>query len=144
MATGFTQRWKGKTSASAVWWQGTQVFGPGTVFTGNDATATKTIPVVNGIALLTAATAAAVWMIGATPIPGQPLLVSIPSVSSAIFVKAPSGVSFDASTNTVFKSTYAMQVTLRGISSLAYRIEGVWPPPSTLVGGSGITLTTTT
>lgn len=144
MATGFVQRFKGKIVAAAQFFGPTQVYGPGTVFAGSTASATlQTIPQANGVATINASSALSIFSLQGLPSPGAKLLLAL-TVSSGVFVKAAAGSAFDASTNTVFKSTYSMQVSLTGLSTVAWRVDGVWPPPSTLVGGSGITLSTTT
>lgn len=146
MATGFQQRWKGKIAIAAAWFGGVQEFGVGSGFSGTDATVTKTIPASAGSASLTASTgiATAIWTLGAVPQPGQELEIALTTISSGIFIKAAAGTSFDPSTNTVMKSTYAQMITLYGLTTAKWAIKSLFPPPSTLIGGSGVTLTTTT
>jgi hypothetical protein len=140
--TGFNQRWKGKITAASLWLGGTQEYGSGAVYAGtSDA---STIPFQYGSAVVASATAAAVYQMQQMPSPGAEFEFIITSVSSGIFLKAASGASFDASTNTVIKSTYAQTITLYGRSTVKWSVKSVFPAASTLIGGSGITLSTTT
>lgn len=142
MASGFVTRSKGKSSFQSLWIGGAQIGGPGTVVAYSTA-GTQTLG-AERVSQITGSSGASVFTMGTPPPIGVEKLIAIVSVSSAIFVKAPTGYSFDPSTNTVFKSTYAQQVAVVTLTTAKLSISGVWPPPSTLVGGSGITLSTTT
>lgn len=142
MANGFTQRWKGKVTAQSVWMGAQQFFGPGATPSYSTA-GTQTLSIARA-ARISASSGASVFTLGFAPSPGLEFNVSLTTVSSAAFVKAAAGTAFTPSTATVFKSTYEMQVSLIGLSTTNWGIRSVWPPPSTLVGGSGITLSTTT
>lgn len=144
-ATGFNQRWKGKIKAAVLMVGPTFFNGPQSVQSYSTASGVsgQTIGQQASIANISASSGGAVFTLS-DPLPGIDLdLVLAPT--SAIFIKASAGTAFDASTNTVIKSTYAMMLTLTGISTLAWRIQGVFPPSTAGVApNSGITLSTTT
>lgn len=148
MSNGFTQRFKGKIQAAALWLGNSAQFGP----TANRAYSTAAG--TNGLAIgtigpeavpsINASSALSVWQLTGPIVAGSRQTLDL-TVSSAAFIKAPTGVSFDGSTNTVFKSTYTMRVSMLGLSSVAMRITDVYP--DTTAGGApvgGITLSTTT
>lgn len=141
---GFVQRWKGKVVGAAYWVSGAgQVFGNGSAITYS-TTGTQTMG-QEAVSLINSSSAISIFSLsGAAPVHGIEKQIHLLTVSSGVFIKAGPGTSFDPSTNTVIKSTYAMMITLLGESSVKWGIKAVFPPPSTLVGGSGITLTTTT
>lgn len=143
MPSGIMQRFKGKIQATSFFLGGSPVYGAGAAVDYSTA-GTQTLG-LEGVSRIAASSGASVFTMAQPPFPGAEKHVYFQQISSAAFVKAASGASFDPSTNTVFKSTYApMMVTLIGITTAKWGIKGVFPPPSTLVGGSGIALTTTT
>ena len=148
MSNGFVQRFKGKISAASLWLGGTQQFGPGAVgvYSTNSVASTAGILISGAGAsnTINASSAISIFALNFPPVQGSEFELGLINVSSGVFIKASPGTSFDPSTNTVIKSTYAMMITLVGLSTLKWGIKSVFPPPSTLVGGSGLTLSTTT
>lgn len=141
MANGFTQRFKGKITASSLWLGGSPQFGPGAYVAYS--TAGSMDPGTEKVSLLQASSAAVVSQL-APGSPAQEKLLVI-DVSSSIFIKAPAGGGFNGSTLSVFKSTYDMRVQLVAMSSLQWAIAQAYP--DTTFGGApvgGITLSTTT
>lgn len=142
MATGFTQRFKGKITGAALWLGGAPVYGPGSRVAYSTA---GTQNIANeAISSINASSAMSIWSMTGLPAPGLQKVFDL-TVSSGAFIKAAAGASFDASTATVIKSTYAMRLTLMGLSSAKWSIIDVYP--ETTLGGApvgGVTLTTTT
>jgi len=142
--SGFTQRSKGKVAFSEMWAQGVQQFGQGSVIAYTTA-GTQTISGQSAFATIASSSVISIWQMGSPPAPGAEFVMDIISVSSGVFIKASSVASFDPSTNTVIKSTYAMTITLIGLSSVKWGIKSVYPPSTIGVAPlAGITLSTTT
>lgn len=142
MANGFTQRFRGKITAQSIWANGSQQYGAG-AYVAYSTAGTQTLG-LERLSAINAASAASVFTLGGMPVAGLEKILDL-TVSSGVFIKAAAGSCFDPSTNTVFKSTYAQRLTLIGISSVAWRIRGVYP--DTTAGGApvgGGTLSTTT
>lgn len=143
MPSGFNQRWKGKIAAAQLWIGGVAQNGPSAV-TAYSTAGTQTLAGSGAIETINASSALSIFTMGYGPSPGREQVIDLIVVSSGAFLKAAAGASFDPSTNTVIKSTYAQSITLIGLSTTKWAIKGLFPPASTLVGGSGITLSTTT
>lgn len=141
MANGFTQRWKGKVAAVQLWVAGVPQNGPQAVVAYSTA-GTQTLAGSGAIETINASSAISIWTMGYGPTPGREQVIDLITVSSGAFIKAAAGASFDPSTNTVIKSTYAESITLLGLSTTKWAIKSVFP--GTTLGGSGITLSTTT
>lgn len=140
--SGFVTRFKGKVTAAALWLGKSAQFGPGSVVAYTTA-GTQTLG-YEGAATINASSAVSIWQMSDLPSPGMRKFYDL-TVSSAMFLKAASGASFDGSTNTVIKSTYNMRLELRGLSTAKWSIVGAYP--DTTAGGApvgGITLSTTT
>lgn len=146
--SGFVQRFKGKVQMAELWLGNSQVSGPGAFQAYTTAAGTNGLSIgqigTERLSGISATSGASVFALTQAIPPGVEKIITITTVSSAAFIKAPAGMSFNQSTQTVIKSTYESQIALVGMSSVSIRISGVWPPASTLVGGSGITLSTTT
>lgn len=144
MSNGFLQRFQGKISAAALWVAGYPQAGPGSAVAYSTAAGEQTLG-PEKVSLITASSALSVFDLGSPPYPGVEKDIHIVSVSSGVFIKAAAGTAFDPSTNTVFKSTYAMLVSLIGETSLKWGIKSVFPPSTAGVAtNGGITLSTTT
>lgn len=152
--TGFLNRFKGKQSypVGGIWIGGTQLTPSGLDLntlagsgTAQTITTGSTINGPGGVTSISATTAIAVYPMTGGPVAGVEKTIVITSVSSGIQIKAPAGASFDPSTNTVIKSTYAMTIKLMGLSTTKYTIQSVAPPSTAGVAVNfGITLSTTT
>lgn len=144
-ATGFNQRWKGKVKAAVLMVGPTFFNGPQSVASYSTASgvAGQTIGQQASVVNVSGSSGMAVFTLS-DPQPSIDLDLVL-SPTSGIMIKASPGTAFDASTNTVIKSTYPMLLTLTGISTLAWRVQGVFPPSTAGVApNSGITLSTTT
>lgn len=139
---GFTNRSKGKATFQAVWFGGSAQYGSGSRVAYSTA-GTQALG-LEGICSINASSGASVFSMSELPAPGLTKMFDL-TVSSAVFIKAAAGASFDASTNTVIKSTYTGRITLRGLTTAKWTIVDVYP--DTTVGGApvgGVTLSTTT
>ncbi len=143
MANGIMQRFRGKVQAAGLFLGVSPQYGPGTRVAYSTA-GTQTMG-LEGISAINASSAISIWQMGLSPTPGLRHTIQFTAISSAAFVKAVAGVSFDESTNTVFKSTYVQRVSLLGMTTLKWSITDVYP--DTTAGGApvgGLTLSTTT
>ncbi len=145
MATGFVQRWKGKTL--------TQLLGLGsggmTLYsvTGTPNIAPADIAGLAGAGTVTAystqgatisgngvanisSTAAIIAMKLAQPIAGARKVLAFTSVSSGIQIVSTGGATFDG-TNTVLATTQGAQINLLGLSTARWLITGIVPPSTT-------------
>lgn len=141
--SGFTSRNKGKSTQVSFWNGASPQFGPG-AYVAYSTAGTQTLG-QEKISALTASSAIAIFSMSELPRPGLEREINVLSVSSGVFLKAAPGASFDASTNTVIKSTYAQRISLLGLTTAKWQITGVYP--DTTAGGApvgGITLSTTT
>lgn len=143
MANGFVTRTKGKEKIAALW-LGKQAQNGVNSAASYSTAGTQTITPEAKVNLLTGSSGMAVFTLGFPPARGLEYNF-IMAPTSGIMLAAQAGSAFDASTNTVLKSTYAMQVSLVGISTVAWRVKSVFPQSTAGVAPlSGITLTTTT
>lgn len=145
---GFVQRFKGKIQATALFLGGSQVYGGGAAKSYSTAAGTGSLAIgqlgPETVQTINASSGLSIFTMTDKPQAGESKVLDL-LVSSGVFIKAASGVSFDSSTNPVFKSTYSMRVQLIGISSVAWRISNVFPMST--AGGAplgGITLSQTT
>lgn len=139
---GIMQRFKGKIAAAALFLGGVYQYGPGSRVAYSTA-GTQTLG-AEGIASINASSGISIFSMADLPSAGQTKVFDL-TVSSGVFIKAAAGASFDASTNTVIKSTYSQRITLRGLSTAKWTIVDVYPDST--AGGApvgGVTLSTTT
>lgn len=144
MANGFTQRFRGKVQATQLWLQGIPLLGAPGVNASYSTAGTQTLG-NEPISSINASSAISIWTLGSAPVPGVRKVLELTAVSSGAFIKAAAGTAFDASTNTVMKSTYPMRIELVGVSTVRWSIVQAYP--DTTAGGApvgGITLSTTT
>lgn len=141
MATGFTQRFKGKITGASLWLGPSQQGGPGAYVAYTTAAA---LTIGNErVSKITASSASVVSQL-ALGYPGAEKTLVL-DVSSGLFIKAPAGGGFNGTTLSVMKSTYDMQIKLTAMSSVQYALESAYP--DTTAGGAavgGVTLSTTT
>lgn len=147
-ANGFVQRFKGKAQLAALWLGGSARFGSAAKVAYSTAAGTNGLAIgtigLEAVPSINASSALSIWQLSNPVQAGWTQVLDL-TVSSGAFIKAPSGVSFDGSTNTVIKSTYTMRLSLVSLSSIAMRITDVYP--DTTAGGApvgGVTLSTTT
>ena len=141
--SGFTTRQKGKVTFAALWLGASPQYGGGAAVSYSTV-GTQTLG-KEKLSLITASSGIAIFSMSELPVMGLERTINMISVSSGVFLKAAAGASFDASTNTVIKSTYNQRINLIGVSSAKWQINSVYP--DTTAGGApvgGITLTTTT
>ena len=138
---GIMQRFKGKIAAAALFLGSVYQYGPGSAQSYSTA-GTQSLG-NEGIASITASSGASVFTMTDKPSAGQTKVFNL-LVTSGVFLKAPSGVTFDG-TNPVFKSTGNMRVELRGLSTAAWTVVSAYPA-STALGGpiGGLTFSATT
>ncbi len=147
---GFVQRWKGKVAlpVGGLFIGGVSVTPSAadlnTVLAAGTLTAYTTAGTQNiaaGNATISASSALSIFSMLEAPKVSVERVLSLILVSSGVFIKAAAGTSFDPSTNTVIKSTYAQQITLFGLSTTKWSIKSVFPVST--IGGT-LTLSTTT
>lgn len=144
MPSGFTQRFRGKIQATQFWLQGIPLMGAPGAAVSYSTDGTQTIA-NEPISSINASSAISIWTLSAAPMPGVRKTIELTAVSSGAFIKAKAGTAFDASTNTVIKSTYPMRIELIGVTTLRWSILQAYPDST--AGGApvgGITLSTTT
>lgn len=150
---GFVNRSKGKSSFQTLWIGNSNQGGPGSYLAYSTAAVTPGSGTTvigqlgpESISGVNASSGLTIWTLTALPVPGVRKQITLLNNVSGVFIKAPAGASFDQSTNTVIKSTYApATITLIGLTSAKFAIQDVYP--DTTAGGApvgGITLSTTT
>jgi hypothetical protein len=141
--SGFVTRVKGKATYAALWLGASAQYGNG-AYVAYSTAGTQTLG-REKVSSINASSGASVFTMSELPVPGLEREINMITVSSAAFLKAAAGASFDASTNTVIKSTYTQRISLLGLTTAKWQITGVYPDNT--AGGApvgGITLSTTT
>lgn len=142
---GFTQRFRGKVQAAALWLGSSPQSGPNASVSYSTAAGGGQTLGFERMSKIVSSSAATVWALPVNGIGGGVSKELVLDISSAAFIKAPTGGGFNGTTLSVAKSTYDMQVSLVAMSSVQYAIMGAYP--DTTFGGApvgGITLTTST
>lgn len=128
MATGFTQRFKGKIAAAELWIGGQDQSSVDAPSTDSTLGAVRTSRIISS-------SGAGIYTVP-RPVPGLDRTISITSVSSGVFLKAASGVSFGViggSTMTVMKSTVPMTIELAGLSTSLWWLKSAWSTSTTVI-----------
>lgn len=153
MATGFSQRWKGRIAARQLWLgspavQVTATGGDLNTIAGSATlqaltTSSTTSTITNtGPTTIASSSALTIWRLAPPTSPGMDKLIQLTTVSSGVFITTSTDGSVllnGSSLNTTIKSTIATIIDLFATSTSNWAIAGVYP--STL---GPLTISTTT
>lgn len=129
MASGFTQRWKGKITAAELYIQGVSMFDVETPSTDSTLGAVRVSKITNS-------SGAGIYTVPRPTFAGQDRTLAITSISSGAFFKAAAGTSFGlmgTSTMTVMKSTIQMSIDICALSTALWAVRGVWSTSTTVI-----------